>query len=223
MHEDLIRACPLFAGLDEKNLAYALDFFSASERDYKKGDFLNRIGFPLPAFGLVLSGGIQVYMDDIDGHEMIMANVEPGGTFGESLCYLSLEAPIYIRAISDCTILWLSTDRVCRVEETDARALTLSARFTAMLARRALSMNDRIQILSKPTLRRKLIAFFTQYAHAQHGYTFEIPFSRADMAVYLGTDRTALSRELARMKREGLIDFHKNSFRILKESYDLET
>ena len=105
MHEKALRACSLFAELSEEELAYALDFFSASERSYDKGDFLNRVGFPLPAFGLVLSGGIQVYMDDIDGHEMIMANVAPGGTFGESLCYLGLEAPVYIRAIQPSTIL----------------------------------------------------------------------------------------------------------------------
>ena len=213
MNEAIVRACPLFAGLNEEEYAYALDFFSASEHAYKKGDFLNRIGFPLPAFGLVLSGGVQVYMDDIDGNEMIMANVAPGGTFGESLCYLRQDAPVYIRAISETSILWLSTSRVCRPEHDGALDHALSARFTAMLARRTLSMNDRIQILSKPTLRGKLIAFFTEYS--KYGDSFDIPFSRADMAVYLGADRSALSRELSRMKNEGIIDFHKNSFRIL--------
>ena len=220
MQDEIIRLCSLFSGLDEEEYAYALNFFSASARSYKKGDFLNRIGFPLPAFGLVLSGGIQVYMDDIDGNEMIMANVAPGGTFGESLCYLGLDAPVYIRAISETEILWLSTSRVCRPEHDGALDHALSARFTAMLARRTLSMNDRIQILSKSSLRGKLIAFFTQYA--KYGDSFRIPFSRADMAVYLGTERSALSRELSRMKAEGIIDFHKNSFRILQKSYDSE-
>ena len=44
--------------------------------------------------------------------------------------------------------------------------------------------------------------------------TFEVPFDREDMASYLGCDRSALSRELAKMKNEGLIDYHKNTFRI---------
>ncbi len=218
MQDEILRSCALFSGLTDRELDYALDFFSAAERSYKKGDFLNRIGFPLPAFGLVLSGGIQVYMDDIDGNEMIMANVAPGGTFGESLCYLGLDAPVYIRAMSETAILWLSTARMRHPEQENPLDCALSVRFTAMLARRTLSMNDRIQILSKSTMRGKLIAFFTQYSKL--GSTFTIPFSRADMAVYLGTERTALSRELSRMKREGIIDFHKNTFRILQKSYD---
>ena len=215
MYESIIRRCPLFTGLTDPDYQYALRFFSAESRRHEKGDFLNRPGFPLPAFGLVLDGNVQVYMVDIDGQEMIMANVSPGDTFGESLWYLHLDAPVYIRALSRCEILWLDPENIRSQNLLHGLDAQFSGRFTAMLARRTLSMNDRIQILSKSTLRQKLITFFTQYAQHSGKDGFTVPFNRSDMAAYLGAERSALSRELSRMQKEGIIDFHKNHFQIL--------
>jgi CRP-like cAMP-binding protein len=83
-------------------------------------------------------------------------------------------------------------------------------------------MNDRIQILSKHTLREKLVAFFKLQADRDINNgsesktkTLNLPLDRNGMAVYLGVDRSSLSRELSKMKSEGLIDFNKNKFKIL--------
>lgn len=91
----------------------------------------------------------------------------------------------------------------------------LANRFVAALASRTLSLNQRIQILSRRTLREKLITFLSQYATAQ-GDTFTVPFDRASMANFLGADRSALSRELSHLRKEGVLDYHRNQFRILK-------
>ena len=84
-----------------------------------------------------------------------------------------------------------------------------------MLARRTLRMNDRIQILSRGSIREKLNAFFTECARDAGSPSFDIPFDRAGMAAYLGVDRSALSRELSRMRQEGLITYQKNHFVLL--------
>lgn len=222
-----LSACPLFAGMAEEELACALRFFEARPVEYRRGDFLNRIGDALPWFGLVVEGNIQVYMDDYDGHHMIMANVGPGETFAESLCYLGRRAPIYICAVSDAVVLQLSCKKLkgCAAGNGDCdgscgcggvrACAAYTHRFMTMLAGRTLAMNDRIQILSRPTLRGRLITFFSQYAR-RSGRSFAIPFDRADMAAYLGTDRSALSRELGRMQKEGLLRFRKNRFEILR-------
>ena len=95
------------------------------------------------------------------------------------------------------------------------RDQALANRFVSALASRTLSLNQRIQILSRNTLRMKLITFLSQYAAAQ-GDVFTVPFDRASMANFLGADRSALSRELSRMRKEGILDYHRNQFRILK-------
>ena len=144
-----------------------------------------------------------------------MATVSPGETFAESLCFLrSPESPVYIQAISDSELLWMDTERL-RQGAKCPREQDMANRFTGLLARRALSMNDRIQILSKPTLRQKINTLFAEQKRRTGCPVFTLPFDREGMASYLGADRSALSRELSKMKKEGLIDYYKSSFRIL--------
>ena len=211
----LLAGTTLFSGMPEEKLEQGLQAMKASCAAYPKGAFLCHIGQPVRRFGLVLAGKIQVCMDDIDGNRMIMANVTPGGTFGESLCFLHAEeSPVYIVATEDAEILWLSPDELFTAGN-DALSADLRSRFTAMIAERALSMNTRIQILSKRTLREKLITLFSSFSVSGCS-SFEVPVNREDMAAYIGADRRALSRELSKMKAESLIDYHKETFRILK-------
>ena len=204
----------LFRGMTEARMDRALQILRAEYREYRKGEFLHHAGQPMNRFGLVLCGAVRVCTDDIEGSRMIMAEVSPGVTFGESLSFLRIPEPgIYVTAAEDTGVLWLSAEE-CFSEQADAE-LELPKRFTALLAERALAMNDRIQILSKLTLRQKLIAFFTSASRSAGSRTFSVSMNREDMAVYMGTNRSALSRELAQMKREGILDYYRNSFQLL--------
>lgn len=212
MNTGVMRRCPLFEGLSDDEIAEALRFYGALEKSYAKGEALIRPGDRVTRFGLVLSGTVQVMMDDLDGLRMIMATVSPGETFGESLCYRAVaESPVYAAASENAVVLWLSADGF---RDDTGGHCAHCRRFIQMLTMKTLSMNDRIQVLSKPTLREKLLALFSQYS-AREGRTFRLPFDRSDMAAYLGVNRSALSRELSRMKEEGIIDFYKSSFSIL--------
>ena len=209
-----ITKSPLFSGLSEVEISFALDFFKAREAKFKKGEHINNIGDKLGFFGLVLEGAVQVYTVDIDGNQMIMANVSPGDTFGESLNFLTREADIYICAAEDAKILMMSSEKISSGATSSPLGLLLTQRFISVLANRTLAQNARIQIMSKLTIRARLTAFFTECVQKNRSYEFELPFDRENMAVYLGCDRAALSRELSKMKREGLIDYQKRHFKI---------
>ncbi|MBQ9079571.1 MAG: Crp/Fnr family transcriptional regulator [Clostridia bacterium] len=220
MNKKILRRCRLFAGLDDAALERALSLLAAREQSYVRGEFLVPVASPMPAFGLVLEGQVQVLRDDRDGHHMIMANVGAGDTFGESLAYLGRLSPVYIVAVDACRVMWLSPARLADPASlADADVAALSFRFTSMLAARALAMNDRIQILSQLTIRSKINALLSQFAAQSGSDSFALPFDREDMAFYLGTDRSALSRELGRMRREGLIDFKGNNFTLLSPDF----
>ena len=152
---------------------------------------LIRIGDAMPSFGLVLEGAVSVCSTDINGNRMIMASVGRGETFGESLSFLQVrESPIYAQADSDCRILWLSTSRLHAMQEQqEPEGCAFTGRFIAMLAERTLSMNNRIQVLSKKSLREKLMTFFTQRVQESGSFAFEISMDRSAMADYLGVDR----------------------------------
>lgn len=204
----------LFKDLNENEIEKALNLFSSVKRKYSKGENIASAGTRLKKFGLVLSGTVQVSFIDIDGNSVIMASVTKGDTFGESLCWLNIsEIPVTVTAFTDVEVLLLSPQSLS--SSTDALALELKNRFVSMLATKALAMNDRIQILSKPTVRQKIITFLSQYSNRSQSKTFSVPFDRETLALYLGVNRSALSRELSAMQKEGIIEFYKNTFKIL--------
>lgn len=203
--------CPLFVHLSPEQLRAALALLEAREKKHLRGEILKNALSPLPAFGLVLEGSVAVTMEDIDGREMLLTHVGAGQTFGEALCYLGESAPIVITALTDTRVLWLRCEGL-KGADADPLGQMLRLRFTAMLARRTLRMNDRIQILSRGSIREKLGAFFTECVRDAGSLDFTVPFDRAGMAAYLGVDRSALSRELSHMRREGLLTYHKNTF-----------
>lgn len=213
----------LFRGLSEEDFAFSLAFLHARPALYRKGDFLHRMGEQLHAFGLLLSGNVGVYTDDMDGKCMMMANVCPGESFGESLCYLRIkQAPIYILAAEDSAVLWLDAGGLSSLSPgDDMRAFSLAARFSAALAMRTLDMNDRIQILSQATVKERVVAFLSRARRRYGSDTFSVPFDRASLAVYLAVNRSALSRTLSEMKKAGEIDFYRNTFRLLHPGKDL--
>ena len=222
---------PLFAGLDREETLRALSLLRAERAGYERGAVLRPAGLPVNRFGIVLRGAVRVCSDDIEGNRMIMAEVEPGSSFGESLCFLETEeSPVYMFASEELEMVWLETGELF-APGADAFRTELQRRFTAALAEKNLSMNNRIQVLSRLRLRDKLTAYFTELAAVHDGArplvtremaavqgssVIRLPMNRDDTAAYIGANRSALSRELARMKREGLIDYRRNEVRILR-------
>ncbi|MBQ8896097.1 MAG: Crp/Fnr family transcriptional regulator [Clostridia bacterium] len=211
----IIALNPLFCGMDGQTAEKALDLLSASKSEYPRNAILVSAGGRMSRFGLVLSGTVQVSFTDIDGNDVLMASVTAGETFGESLCWLKIdEIPVTVKAFTDVSVLWLYPEKM----QSDASpvARELQNRFASMLAQKTLAMNDRVQILSKPTIRQKLITFLSQCAARSGKKTFSVPFDRETLALYLGVNRSALSRELSAMQNDGIIEFYKNTFKILK-------
>ena len=211
----VLRSNPLFRGLEPERFERQLKVMKAVKAHSKRGEMLQTSGEPIVRFGIVLSGAVRVCVDDIEGNRMIMAEVAPGNSFAESLCFLrTKESPVYIFASEDSALLWLCVDALFS-DPGDAFLTELQHRFTAVLAAKNLTMNNRIQVLSKLSMRGKLTAYFTQLAAAQGSDLIRLPMNREDTAAYIGANRSALSRELAKMKEEGLIDYRKNEVRIL--------
>lgn len=211
---DILRRSPLFQNMSDDRIERALKLFQAQETRFRRGQYLCRAGEPMPRFGFVLKGVVQVFIDDVNGERFLMNSVTAGDSFGESLHFMNVkEAPICIVAMEDTHLLWLDARHLKEAHKT-TETLDTALRFVALLAQRTLSMNDRIQILTQPGIRSKLNLYFTQCASRFNSRTFTIGFNRNQLADYLAVNRSALSRELSRMKEEGLIDYHLNSFTI---------
>ena len=82
------------------------------------------------------------------------------------------------------------------------------------LASKTLLFHQKIEIISKRSTREKLMAYLSVQAKKANSNRFEIPFDRQELADYLEVDRSGLSAEIGKMKKEGLIDCEKNRFEI---------
>ena len=210
----LISGCALFAGLSERDLLFALSSLDARRCVYKKGEYVKRPDEPMCSFGLVLWGSVQVYLDDADGNQTMMNSVAAGESYGESLSFLGVsDAPIYATVQEETAVLHMNAAAFRDITAaSDARLIRLYHRFVSMLASRTLAMNERIQILSKKNLRERLCFFFGE-CRRRYGDHFTLPMDRERLAVYLGVNRSALSRELSKMQGEGLFTYRKNTFK----------
>lgn len=210
-----ITKCHLFSDMSCIQVTRALELLHHKFSKYAKNQYLHRSDENFDCFGLVLYGRVKVMIDDIEGNSAIMSEVTAGNTFGESLCFMKRnDSNVYILASEDCGVVWLSPSELFQDRKSELKS-EIERRFVEMLASRTLVMNDRIQILSKLTLREKIITFLTFSKRDAGCNELDIPLSREEMSLYFGTNRSALSRELSHLRSEGLIDYKRNHFKIL--------
>ncbi len=209
---DLLSKYPLFEGIKKENIENAVSEMNGFIKNYEKNEFLHTGYTKLSHFGIVLLGNVEVCVDDFGGNKMIMAQVGVGNSFGESICFLKIpNSPVYVTATEKTTVLWLDITKLFDKKSTETNEI-IKYNFTKKLALRPLEMNKRIQVLSKLKLREKITAFLSELPIDRDKKMILVPLNREDMATYIGTNRTALSRELSLMKKEGILDYKKNVF-----------
>ncbi len=206
---------PLFEGLTEPQIHQALESFHAYTRRYPKGAYLMSCGQP-PQFGLVLEGELHIVKEDFWGHRSLLARLGPGALFGESFSLSAAPAlPVSVLADSDVEALFLQADLFRQADTLSACPLTLVTNLLHILAKKNQMLTQKIEHLSKRSLRAKLLSYLSEQARLAHSPTFVIPLNRQQLADYLCVDRSALSSELGKMRRDGLLLFSKSRFTLL--------
>jgi len=213
----VLAACPLFRSIHPDDLLRMLNCLDGQIVVYAKGQIILHQGDPASTFGVVLKGTAQVIRGNTHGSHVILSSLEPGSLFAESFACAALEAlPVQVVAVTDVVVLLLKHTRVthaCR-----KGCLSHSRLVTSLLevvARKNLSLNQKLDIVMQRTTRDKLIAYLHCLEREAGSPRFTIPFARQELADYLGVDRSAMSTELSKLKADGLIAFHKNTFELL--------
>lgn len=212
----VLKFCPLFVGIEERQYAALLDCLGARVRRYDKGKAIFHAGDAATQVGVVLAGSVQVCREDADGNRSILAAIGPGELFGEAYaCAHTPSLPVSVWAAESCSILLLSLGKVATVcSSACAFHNLLIANLLRVLAQKNVFLTGKMEHLGKRTLREKLLSYLKSQ-EAEVGCAFSIPFDRQALSDYLCADRSALSRELGNLQREGLVEFEKNRFRFL--------
>lgn len=193
-------------------MAKHLDFRTVKQ---KKGDVILNAGSIVTDIGLVLSGSVRIEHTDLWGNKSILGITPAGGVFAESYACIPNE-PMMVDAIAneDCDILFINVPKLfipCSVCLSQNRLIQnlvmISAGKNLQLSRRSLHTSPK-------TIRGRLFSYFSQQVSAQGSRKIVIPFDRQQLADYLNLDRSALSKELGKMRNDGLIEYNKNTFEI---------
>lgn len=207
----------LFRNFGLSDLESILNCLSAKVSYYKKGDMILLQGDHVQFVGLVVSGSIQIIKEDIEGNVSILAHLGINDIFAETFAYADIhESPITVQATENCEIMFIDCKRII---STCNNACTFHSKLIknmlSLIAKKNVMLNQKMEILSKRTIREKLLTFFNTQIQINRSKRFIIPYNREGLANYLCLDRSALSRELSNMRDEGLIKFRKNEFEIL--------
>ena len=212
---EIIKNNPLFQGITFNEFERMYSCLSARTADYKKDDIIILSGNKINSVGLILSGGVKIIKEDINGNINIIAELAVSEIFGEVFACAGIEqSPVTVQASENAEILFIDYKKIITsCNSACPFHAKLIENMIELLAQKNLMLNQKIEILSKRTTKEKLFCFFDYQRNTKKKFT--IPFNREEMAHYLCVDRSAMSNELCKMRDEGLIKFNKNEFEII--------
>ena len=221
---ELIQCCPLFEGIAPEDLPGMLDCLGAREARFAKGEVILREGSSARDVGVLLSGQVHLIRTDFYGNRSIMMHIAPGQLFAESFaCAKAEKMPVSVLAVEDCRVLLLDCRRLLT---TCSHACAFHSRIIynllQIVAEKNLALHRKALITAKRSTREKLITYLLIRAKEAGTAMFSVPFDRQGMADYLEVDRSGLSAELSKLKREGVLDYYKSDFRLLKAAEESE-
>ncbi len=216
----ILKNCSFFDLIPEDKYPNVLECLNGHRKQYKKGEALVEIGDITETAGIVLSGKIELIFYDEDGNQINIRHISDGEVFGAAQsCGSTTPSNVSIRALEECEVLFLNFDNLLQVQEyyCPYRA-QVSANLLRDFAKRTVFLNQRLQIICQKKLRDKIKVYLQTLGHDENGY-YHLPFSRTELAEYLYVDRSALSRELSRMKEDNIIDYDGRTIKVINKDF----
>ena len=216
---EVLRECPMFIGITETDIESMLRCLSATQKRYDKNSFIYSEGDAAENIGIVLSGAVHVLREDFWGKRNILTRAEAGGLFGEAFACAGVDKLLVsVIAAEDAEILFVNCKRVMiSCSSACAFHATLIKNLILILAQRNVLLTQKLGHITQPTTREKLLSYLSEQARLAGTGFFDIPFNREELADYLSVERSAMSAELSKMRKDGLVRYRKNHFELLKQ------
>lgn len=212
----VLQQCQLFSGIAENDLLAMLRCLNVTVQQYRKGQTLIAEGEKPERFGIVLSGTVQLWRIDYSGNRSIMASVEPSQLFGESfVCAEASSIPVQVVASESCEIMMIDGTRILHACGNGCVFHhQVIFNLLRIIARKSLVLHQKLEITSKRSTREKLMTYLSQQAKLHQSRTFTIPFDRQELADFLEVDRSGLSAEISKLRKEGVLESERSTFRL---------
>ena len=213
----ILQSSSLFRDMSEAEVRQLVSCLGSPVRRYGKGSFLWQQGDPVEQAGIVLSGTVDAVQYREDGTAQLVARQTAGGVFGDLLMAAGQPSPVTLQAAEESEVLYLPLEKILGGCERCCPCHTrLRRNLLAEASEKFWALRQRLEYLSEPSLRRRILLYLRDEGRRAGTATFTIPYNREKLAEFLAVNRSALSRELSRLADEGVIEYYRSSFRILK-------
>ena len=206
-----ISSLALFRGIPPEECGAMMALGCVRTADFEKGAVLFRTGDVTGEFGVLLSGEVHVESGDLWGNRVILHSIPAGHAFAETYALCGDVMMVDAVAAEECEVLFVNISAFSGGAPGTVHEKLLRNLLTVSM-RKNLSLSQRIFCTTPKTVRGRLLTYFSAQAARSGSLQFEIPFNRQQLADYLNLDRSALSKELCKMRDEGLLTFEKNRF-----------
>lgn len=204
----------LFENIENNDILRLLQCIGIKTKHYKANSYILKAESRIDFLGVILDGQAKIIKTDLLGKKTVIEELKINDIFGHDIvCLGKNKCPVDIIAIGNCEVLFLPFEKVVTpCNKLCKYHLQLIKNLMKMISKRNSLLNDKIDIIAQKTTREKILALLETY---KKDGEFTIPYSREEMAKFLCVDRSAMSRELCRMRDEGILKFNKNRFNFL--------
>lgn len=203
-----LESSPLFRNITYEEYRRMLTCFQAVQKSYLTEELVYDFSASrADAIGIVERGSVSLIRIDEEGVSTVLEEMGPGGVFGRDLAFAgSAGDSLEVVARTPCDILFIDYPHLFRrCENACTHHSILVQNMLGLLSNKAQALSERVDVLSRRSIRDKLLCYFHQQAERNHGTSFMLPFSFSVLADYIATDRSAMMRELRHLKEEGLV------------------
>lgn len=214
---EVLRKCSLFNEIKDENLMTMLSCFGAKVESFDKKYTIFAEGKPAKYIGIMLSGSAQIVRMDYYGNRSILSGVEPSEVFAEAFACAEIRSlPVSIIANEHCEVMLIDCNHILHTCSNHC-GFHQQLIFNLMkdLASKTIMFQQKIEITSKRSTREKLLTYLAFQAEKNNSDSFHIPFDRQELADYLEVDRSGLSAEISKLRKEGVIESNRNHFVLL--------
>lgn len=209
----------LFRGTAPQEIEAMLSCLAAREKHFAKNEVIYEAGEAVTSLGVVLAGSVTIENDDVWGNRSILDDARPGDVFAETYACVPGE-PMMVRVVAaePTDVLFLDTQHLLHMcARTCAYHAQLISNLLMISAQKNLNLSRRIFHTSSKSIRGRVLSYLSYQALRSGSRTFAIPFNRQQLADYLSVDRSALSNELGKMQKDGLLTVQKNRFTLFAD------
>lgn len=211
---------PIFKGLFPKEIENVLQCLLGVKKTYKKNAFVFFPDEKVNEIGIVISGSVSVIKEDFWGNRDIIDKTGAGGIFGEAV-FFSNTKTFYpgVAANEDSEILFINMQKLSDCKMCDKTRFAILNNMLTIMADKTIMLNQKIEHIVKRSTKEKLLSYLSAQSAMVGKNEFDIPFNRQELADFLSVDRSAMSNELSKLRKEGIIKYDKNHFE-LKNKYN---